>query len=486
MKKIKIILIILMLISIILTPCDSIAAGMNLDHSICFIDENGYDDGKLDVKHYAPTCSLSSGVKVNYTTSGDKRIGKEINGSATDIDQSMNVQMQIKLSDSRNKIYVGDTLTVTFYFIDDATYLNLSTARVGDKEIEYKNEKYYVKLEETKNEDGKPHLKVTAKITFLSKGNMDVPIKLILKNHTDANKCNALVNIKIPFVYSKEDDVANILTGKGYKLVTGIENSYGSVSRAKAWMRKQGIISEEKINSSGINFKKYVLDENKEINGLTNGKITFNNISFNQDKTVSAWQVSGYNDGNASMAWSNYKMKAGRKYTVTYDFVYFDNHSALFYKLVIDKAGETTNSDGNNDVNGRLNEDLEGVVEETEKAKKRILSIIPQDEQRNTVVFKDVIEDINYYTNVGDIDSGSAGKLEGKISTVITVITNIGIIFSVLMPAVIGIKYMLGSVEEKAEYKKDMIPYLVGAGLLFGVCTLVKILQTIGNSINSI
>lgn len=318
MKKIKSILIILMFISIILTPCDSIAAGMNLDSSICFIDENGYDDGKLDVKHYAPTCSLSSGVKVNYTTSGDKRVGKDTDNDALYVtDKEMNAQMQIKLSDSRDKIYVGDTLTVTFYFIDDASCANINTAVVGDNEEEYKSDKYYVKLNESKVESGKPHLKVTAKITFYEKGSMDVPIKLLING--TYSKCNAKVNIKIPFVYSKEDDVANKLSGQGYKLVTGIENSYGSVSRAKAWMRKQGIISEEKINSSVINFKKYVLDEN--INGLTNGKVTFNNISFNQDKTVSAWQTVGYSpytneDGKtelqADMAWSNYKMKAGK------------------------------------------------------------------------------------------------------------------------------------------------------------------------------
>ena len=47
-----------------------------------------------------------------------------------------------------------------------------------------------------------------------------------------------------------------------------------------------------------------------------------------------------------------------------------------------------------------------------------------------------------------------------------------------------GIKYMLGSVEEKADYKKDMIPYLIGAVLLFAITVIVKVLQQIGQSIN--
>ena len=54
------------------------------------------------------------------------------------------------------------------------------------------------------------------------------------------------------------------------------------------------------------------------------------------------------------------------------------------------------------------------------------------------------------------------------------------------MLAVLGVKYMLGSVEEKAEYKKDLIPYFIGAVLLFAICTIVKVLQTLGSSINNI
>ena len=45
---------------------------------------------------------------------------------------------------------------------------------------------------------------------------------------------------------------------------------------------------------------------------------------------------------------------------------------------------------------------------------------------------------------------------------------------------------MLGSVEEKAEYKKGLIPYIIGSVLLLSICSVVKILQTIGDSFNSI
>ena len=37
---------------------------------------------------------------------------------------------------------------------------------------------------------------------------------------------------------------------------------------------------------------------------------------------------------------------------------------------------------------------------------------------------------------------------------------------------VLGVRYMMGSAEEKAEYKKVMIPYLIGAVLLFAAVNL--------------
>ena len=45
----------------------------------------------------------------------------------------------------------------------------------------------------------------------------------------------------------------------------------------------------------------------------------------------------------------------------------------------------------------------------------------------------------------------------------------------------IGIKYMLGSVEEKAEYKKTMLPYFVGAILIFATPQVIDLISKILN-----
>lgn len=57
---------------------------------------------------------------------------------------------------------------------------------------------------------------------------------------------------------------------------------------------------------------------------------------------------------------------------------------------------------------------------------------------------------------------------------IVSVITTIGIVVAVVVLLILGIKYMMGSASEKAEYKKTMIPYLVGAVLIFGASAIAK------------
>ena len=44
------------------------------------------------------------------------------------------------------------------------------------------------------------------------------------------------------------------------------------------------------------------------------------------------------------------------------------------------------------------------------------------------------------------------------------------------MLLIIGIKYILGSVEEKAEYKQTMWPYVLGAVLIFAGAAVTDII----------
>ena len=67
--------------------------------------------------------------------------------------------------------------------------------------------------------------------------------------------------------------------------------------------------------------------------------------------------------------------------------------------------------------------------------------------------------------------ASSAYNIGSSIAGIIQVV---GIITSVIVLMVLGIKYMMGSAEEKAEYKKTFIPYIVGAIILFAATAFAK------------
>lgn len=129
------------------------------------------------------------------------------------------------------------------------------------------------------------------------------------------------------------------------------------------------------------------------------------------------------------------------------------------------------------------------IEEAKEEIKQKILislSVGSKGESRNQTVFKnDVLDDPSAY-NPRDPSSEEDSEAATIIDKILSLITTIGTVISVLMLAILGVKYMLGSVEEKAEYKKDLVPYFIGAALLFGICTVVKILQSLGDTINNL
>ena len=90
-----------------------------------------------------------------------------------------------------------------------------------------------------------------------------------------------------------------------------------------------------------------------------------------------------------------------------------------------------------------------------------------------TNVFAAVTGATNPSQLTGKAVSGT-DKITSIGNQIITILTIVGTVASVIVLIVLGLKYMMGSAEEKAEYKKTMIPYLVGIVLLLGASGIVK------------
>ena len=104
-----------------------------------------------------------------------------------------------------------------------------------------------------------------------------------------------------------------------------------------------------------------------------------------------------------------------------------------------------------------------------------ILLFVPQinyavEKKITTDNFK--LDQLNGYTN--------AYK---KANNIVNTIQVVGVVVAVVGLIALGVKYMFGSVEERADYKKTMIPYLIGCIFIFSISTIIKLIYTITTEI---
>jgi len=87
--------------------------------------------------------------------------------------------------------------------------------------------------------------------------------------------------------------------------------------------------------------------------------------------------------------------------------------------------------------------------------------------------------DVNSFKKPGSLKEEDYEKTFAFAGTILNTIVTVGVVISVLGVIFLGIKYMAGSVEERAEYKKTMMPMLIGMIMLFCTTTVVSIIWNI-------
>ena len=69
---------------------------------------------------------------------------------------------------------------------------------------------------------------------------------------------------------------------------------------------------------------------------------------------------------------------------------------------------------------------------------------------------------------------GDSTELTTRAGKIMGLIRNVAIIASVIIIMILGVKYMLGSVEEKADYKKSFMPLIIGIILVVSATTIAS------------
>lgn len=102
-----------------------------------------------------------------------------------------------------------------------------------------------------------------------------------------------------------------------------------------------------------------------------------------------------------------------------------------------------------------------------------------------TMVLSNVVLAVNP-SGLTPSTSGTGIAPVKKIGNQITGVLQVaGSIVSIAMLIVLGIKYMMGSAEEKAEYKKTLMPYVIGAILVFAAVNIASMVFNMSKQITT-
>ena len=80
-------------------------------------------------------------------------------------------------------------------------------------------------------------------------------------------------------------------------------------------------------------------------------------------------------------------------------------------------------------------------------------------------------------TRLENMQTGET-TLQGISSLIYNMLLAIAIVLAVIIGAILGIKFMVGGLEEKANIKEALVPYIIGCIIVFGAFTIWSIVMS--------
>lgn len=130
--------------------------------------------------------------------------------------------------------------------------------------------------------------------------------------------------------------------------------------------------------------------------------------------------------------------------------------------------------------NGDTTKSLTDEAEKEKKQSKKTLYQLPikTSSGGSAQSLNDMISDADNFVDQGSIEY-NADSLKSFSTLMYNILLTIGTAVAVIVGIIIGIKYMTGSIEEKATYKQMLVPYLAGCVIVFGAFGIWKIVVII-------
>lgn len=102
------------------------------------------------------------------------------------------------------------------------------------------------------------------------------------------------------------------------------------------------------------------------------------------------------------------------------------------------------------------------------------------DEDKGAHSIGEIISEGQDFIKAGDTEKTIDGTvMQNASSTIYNILLAVGIVTAVIISAILGIKFMTGGIEEQAEVKKSIAPFIVGCCIIFGAFTIWKLVLTL-------
>ena len=101
---------------------------------------------------------------------------------------------------------------------------------------------------------------------------------------------------------------------------------------------------------------------------------------------------------------------------------------------------------------------------------------------QNTVKAGEFLGKANDFLKLGEEDSTDTISEDGLVeisNSILGVLIPVGIVASVIVTAILGIQFMFGSTENKAEVKQALLPWGISIFVLFSAFTIWKVIVDI-------
>lgn len=86
------------------------------------------------------------------------------------------------------------------------------------------------------------------------------------------------------------------------------------------------------------------------------------------------------------------------------------------------------------------------------------------------------------FTKIYDQSSG-VSKMQNAGGQIYRIVRYIGIAVGIICLIILGAKYMLSSINDKAQIKEQLIPYAIGAVIMFGASALLTIIANFAQNL---